>query len=115
MLRAWNTTVVHPDATEAANATSAAAIARASTRFTAAWATAVTLYGQRAKLDGWNHPSCVSMGQDRVANERLFDEQKRAHAPHLFGWPELSLPTAVVWPAGLHERDLGSCAAAPGK
>ena len=91
MLRAWNATVVHPDATEAANATSAAAIARASTRFTAAWATAVTLHAH-----SWNHPSCVSMGQDRVANERLFDEQKRAHAPHLFGWPELSLPTAVV-------------------
>ena len=49
------------------------------------------------------------MGRDRVGNERLFDEQKRAHAPHLFGWPELSLPTAVVWPAGLHEGSLGNC------
>lgn len=57
----------------------------------------------------WNHAGCVDMGKKRTSNERLFDERTSKFAPHLFGWPELTLPTSVVWPPGLHEAALGNC------
>ena len=114
VLRAWNATGAPLDALEAVNSTSAARVARASAHFTAAWS-------RPARKDGvpgataWGRLACKIIAQYRARNERLFDEQTQTPAPHLFGLPELSLPTAIVWPAGLHERDLGSCAAAPGK
>ena len=114
VLRAWNATGAPLDALEAVNSTSTARVARASAHFTAAWS-------RPARKDGvpgataWGRLACKIIAQYRAKNERLFNEQTQTPAPHLFGLPELSLPTAIVWPAGLHERDLGSCAAAPGR
>ena len=114
VLRAWNTTGAPLDALEAVNSTSTARVARASAHFTAAWSRP-TRKSELPPGTGWGRLACKIIAQYRDRNERLFDEQTQTPAPHLFGLPELSLPTAIVWPAGLHERDLGSCAAAPGK
>ena len=114
VLRAWNATGAPLDALEAVNSTSAARVARASAHFTAAWSRPARKDGV-PRATAWGRLACKIIAQYRARNERLFDEQTQTPAPHLFGLPELSLPTAIVWPAGLHERDLGSCAAAPGK
>ena len=114
VLRAWNATGAPLDALEAVNSTSTARVARASAHFTAAWSRP-TRKSELPPGTGWGRLACKIIAQYRARNERLFDEQTQTPAPHLFGLPELSLPTAIVWPAGLHERDLGSCAAAPGK
>ena len=113
VLRAWNATDASPDASEAVNATSVAVVARASARFTAAWSRPARADDTIPKYKGWFRSGCQVLARYRARNERLFDEQIQAPVPHLFGLPELSLPTAIVWPAGLHERDLGSCAVAP--
>ena len=85
----------------------AADVAAASATFTRAWADDVNT--RDPNDPDWSHAGCVQMGTRRVRKERLYDTLSDAHAPALFGWPELTLPAVVVWPPGLREDDLGRC------